>query len=80
MTSLSDVPPHLLDELVGAGLDPDGLWELLGRALEEDLPGGAVDPTSAATIAPGARAVGELQRTRSGASSPASASPSWPST
>ena len=60
MTSLGDVPAHLLDELVGAGLDPDALWELLSRALEEDLPGGAVDPTSAATIAPGARAVGEL--------------------
>jgi nicotinate-nucleotide pyrophosphorylase (carboxylating) len=60
VTSLSDVPTALLDELTGAGLDPDALWGLLRRAYEEDLPGGAVDVTSAATIAPEVRAVGEF--------------------
>ena len=66
MTSLCDVPAALLDELGEAGLDPDPLWDLLRRALEEDLPGGAEDVTSAATITPGARAVGELNAREQG--------------
>ena len=60
MTSLRDVPPDLLDELEGAGLDPEALWELLGRALAEDVPPGALDVTSAATIPAEARAVGDV--------------------
>ena len=60
MTSLRDVPTALLDELVDAGLDPDALWDLLARAFAEDVPRGGVDVTSASTIAPAARAVGEF--------------------
>ncbi len=60
MTSLGDVPPALLDELGAAGLDSDGLWDLLRRAFAEDVPDGGADVTSAATIPPDARAVGEL--------------------
>ena len=66
MTSLRDVPTALLDELVEAGLDPDALWDLLRRAYDEDLPRGTVDVTSAATIAPGARAVGEFNAREQG--------------
>jgi nicotinate-nucleotide pyrophosphorylase (carboxylating) len=51
MTSLRDVPQDLLDELTAAGLDPDHVWEVVRRALEEDLPGRPrVDPTSESTI------------------------------
>ena len=60
MTSLRDVPPDLLDELAGAGLDPEALWGLLGRALAEDVPAGGQDVTSAATIPVEARAVGDV--------------------
>lgn len=51
MTSLRDVPRDLLDELTVAGLDPEHVWEVVGRALEEDLPASPhVDPTSESTI------------------------------
>jgi nicotinate-nucleotide pyrophosphorylase (carboxylating) len=51
MTSLRDVPQDLLDELTATGLDPDHVWEVVRRALEEDLPGRPrVDPTSESTI------------------------------
>jgi nicotinate-nucleotide pyrophosphorylase (carboxylating) len=56
MTSLDDVPLDLRDELVAAGLDLDHLWDLLRRALEEDLPDHRMDdPTSSSTIALDAR-------------------------
>ncbi|CUR59585.1 quinolinate phosphoribosyltransferase (nicotinate-nucleotide pyrophosphorylase) [metagenome] len=56
MTSLDDVPLELRDELVAAGLDLQHVWELVARAVREDLPDPAVgDPTSASTIAPDAR-------------------------
>ena len=45
----------VLDELVRAGLDPVGVRAAIAGALEEDLPGGSVDVTSAATIAQSAR-------------------------
>ena len=60
MTSLRDVPAALLDELADAGLDPEALWELLGRAFEEDVPRGGVDATTVATLPEDARALGEL--------------------
>ena len=56
MTSLSDVPPALLEELTVAGLDPDHVWSVLGTAFREDLPAGPPDPTTCATIAAEARA------------------------
>ena len=56
MTSLRDVPTELLDEVTAAGLDPDHVWSVLGRAFAEDLPSGPADPTTWATIAEGARA------------------------
>ena len=60
MTSLGDVPPALLAELVAAGLDPEELWDLIRRAFSEDVPEGGADVTSVATIGPDARAVGQL--------------------
>jgi nicotinate-nucleotide pyrophosphorylase (carboxylating) len=51
MTSLRDVPAEVLDDLVAAGLDPDHVWEVVRRALEEDLPDHRQDdPTSSSTI------------------------------
>jgi len=56
MTELSDVPADLLDELTAAGLDPEHVWEVVRRALEEDLPAlPRVDPTSESTIPRDAR-------------------------
>ncbi len=40
----------LLKELAQAGLDPEAVLASIDAALEEDLPGGAVDVTSVATI------------------------------
>lgn len=57
MTSLADVPAALVAELRETGLDPDHVWDLLRRAVEEDLPASPpVDPTSDSTIAADARA------------------------
>ncbi|MBD3945501.1 carboxylating nicotinate-nucleotide diphosphorylase [Nocardioides ganghwensis] len=56
MTRLDDVPVDLRDELTAAGLDPAHVWEVVGRALEEDLPDHRMDdPTSSSTIAHDAR-------------------------
>jgi nicotinate-nucleotide pyrophosphorylase (carboxylating) len=54
----AEVPPELLEELTGCGLDPRGLYEHVRRAVEEDVP--TVDVTSESTIPTGARATGEL--------------------
>ena len=48
----------LLVELQDAGLDPDPVVTAVDAALEEDLPDGAVDVTSVATIPPQARGEG----------------------
>ncbi len=48
----------LLDEVRDAGLDPEAVTEAIDAALEEDLPGGAGDVTSIATIPAGARGEG----------------------
>jgi nicotinate-nucleotide pyrophosphorylase (carboxylating) len=45
-----DGVPALSDELRDAGLDPDAVLAAIDAALEEDLPGDAVDVTSVATI------------------------------
>ncbi len=54
-TSYDDLPAALLDELTEAGLDPRAVYDDIVGALEEDLPGGAEDVTSAATIPADAR-------------------------
>ena len=59
MTSLRDVPPALVGEVEAAGLDPDALWDLLGRAFEEDLGEGG-DATTLATVDADARATGRF--------------------
>ncbi|WP_299929395.1 carboxylating nicotinate-nucleotide diphosphorylase [uncultured Nocardioides sp.] len=57
MTSLRDVPAEVLADLTAAGLDPVHVWDVVGRALSEDLPAEPrVDPTSESTIPAGARA------------------------
>jgi len=48
----------VLDELQDAGLDPDAVVAAVDAALDEDLPGGAVDVTSVATIPVEARGEG----------------------
>jgi nicotinate-nucleotide pyrophosphorylase (carboxylating) len=48
----------LVEELREAGLDPDAVVAAIDAALEEDLPGGAVDVTSVATIPAGATGAG----------------------
>ncbi|WP_374454600.1 carboxylating nicotinate-nucleotide diphosphorylase [Nocardioides sp.] len=56
MTSLDDVPLGLREELAAAGLDADHVWDLIARAVREDLPDLATDdPTSSSTIAADAR-------------------------
>lgn len=49
-TPLDRMPADLLVELEAAGLDPGALHAAVAAALEEDLPGGADDATSTATI------------------------------
>ena len=49
-TSYDELPPDLLAELQAAGLDPRAVYDDVVGALDEDLPGGAEDVTSAATI------------------------------
>jgi nicotinate-nucleotide pyrophosphorylase (carboxylating) len=48
----------LVEELREARLDPDAVVAAIDAALEEDLPGGAVDVTSVATIPAGATGAG----------------------
>lgn len=50
MTPYAELPPDLLAEITAAGLDAEALYADVLRALEEDLPGGAPDATSEATI------------------------------
>jgi nicotinate-nucleotide pyrophosphorylase (carboxylating) len=59
-TPYADLPAALLDELREAGLDPEAVHAHIVAALEEDLPGDAVDTTSTATIAEGDRAHGDF--------------------
>jgi nicotinate-nucleotide pyrophosphorylase (carboxylating) len=54
-TPLHEMPTDLVVELEEAGLDPAALHWSIAVALEEDLPGGSEDATSAATIPESAR-------------------------
>jgi nicotinate-nucleotide pyrophosphorylase (carboxylating) len=54
-TPCSALPGDLVAELADAGLDPAAVHAAVAAALEEDLPGGADDVTSAATIGADAR-------------------------
>src|SRR5204862_1649924 len=47
-TSYADLPGALLDELSHAGLDPEDVYRMVVRALDEDLPDGSRDVTSCA--------------------------------
>lgn len=58
MRSFHQPPDELRDELVAAGISYDELVDHVYRGLQEDLPDGAIDVTSAATIAADARAEG----------------------
>lgn len=49
------LPADLLREISDAGLDPEAIYSDIVRALEEDLPHGSDDTTSAATISLDAR-------------------------
>jgi nicotinate-nucleotide pyrophosphorylase (carboxylating) len=60
MTPYDDLPADLLGELVDAGLDPREVHGLGVRALEEDLPGGADDATSTATVPAGATGTADV--------------------
>jgi len=51
----AELPAALIDELTAAGLDPAAVHGSVVAALTEDLPGGSVDVTSAATIPAEAR-------------------------
>ena len=74
MTSLSDVPAELLDELTAAGLDHDDVWDTIRRALEEDLPDRSGTTRRAGPRSPRGRWARRCSRPASRASSPASAS------
>ena len=58
-TAYDALPPELLGELAAAGLDPRAVHGLVLAGLAEDVPEGAEDVTTAATIA--ASAVGEAE-------------------
>jgi nicotinate-nucleotide pyrophosphorylase (carboxylating) len=49
-TPLEQLPADLVAEIEAAGLDPRAIHAGVAAALDEDLPGGADDATSAATI------------------------------
>ena len=49
-TAYADLPGALVDELTSAGLDAEKVHGMVVTAIEEDLPDGGVDVTSAATI------------------------------
>jgi nicotinate-nucleotide pyrophosphorylase (carboxylating) len=59
-TSVAGLPAALVRELEQAGLDPAAVLAHVARAVAEDLPGGAEDATSVATIDAGARARGDV--------------------
>jgi nicotinate-nucleotide pyrophosphorylase (carboxylating) len=59
-TPYAALPGELVEELTEAGLDPVAVHAAVAAALEEDLPGGAQDVTSAATIPADARGTAEF--------------------
>ena len=60
-TPYAALPPHLTSEIRDAGLDPEVIYADIVRALAEDLPRGADDATSAATISAAARGAADWQ-------------------
>ena len=50
-TPYDELPVALVAEIAETGLDPLPVYDLVARAVAEDLPGGGDDVTSAATIA-----------------------------
>jgi nicotinate-nucleotide pyrophosphorylase (carboxylating) len=60
MTPYDALPADLLAELADAGLDPRAIYDEIVEALEEDLPAGSDDATSAATIPADARGVADF--------------------
>jgi nicotinate-nucleotide pyrophosphorylase (carboxylating) len=65
-TAYDDLPGDLLDELVSADLDPHAVYAAILGALEEDLPGGGEDVTSAVTIPADARDTADLAAREAG--------------
>ena len=65
-TPYDALPAELTAELADAGLDPAAVHAAVAAALEEDLPGGADDVTSAATISAHARGTGDFVARESG--------------
>jgi len=59
-TPFEALPSGLIDELRSAGVDPRAIYEHILVALEEDLPGGALDITTVATIPASTRARGDF--------------------
>jgi nicotinate-nucleotide pyrophosphorylase (carboxylating) len=54
-TTIAEMPEALLEEVRAGGLDPDAVRAAIAAAIEEDLPNGSDDTTSAATIPDEAR-------------------------
>ncbi len=65
-TGSADLSATLAGELAEAGLDPTAVRAMVVAALEEDLPGGGVDVTSDATIAPDARGTADFAAREAG--------------
>ena len=63
-TPYDALPPDLLEELSGAGLDPKAIHDAVAAAVAEDLPGD--DVTSAATIPDTARGVADFAAREAG--------------
>jgi nicotinate-nucleotide pyrophosphorylase (carboxylating) len=65
-TPYEQLPADLVEELETAGLDPRSSYAAVVGALEEDLPGGTDDITSAVTIPADARGVAEFAAREAG--------------
>ncbi|MCW2759967.1 MAG: hypothetical protein JWR85_168 [Marmoricola sp.] len=65
-TPFADLSVALVEELEQAGLDARTVYEQVVSAVEEDLPGGGDDITSAATIPADARGVADLAAREAG--------------
>ena len=65
-TPFEELPGALVEELAAAGLDPQAVYDHVLRSLEEDLPDGGEDLTSAATIPAQTRGVADFQAREEG--------------
>ena len=65
-TPFKELPGALVEELEAAGLDPRAVYDHVVRSLEEDLPDGGDDLTSAATIPAQTRGVADFQAREEG--------------